>query len=342
MKKMKIGDIMKNEKNSDIMKKMYVGFDIHEEYLTGAAMNKDGVVEFSGNVPNNKEAVACFLSGIPSAQVKIAIEACGLWRGVRNMLTDLGYQVVLANPVKTHYIVEAKDIDKVCARTLADLMRTGYLPEVHIPTDEILSIRDTTRHRAKLVRERQRLQCMIKSYLQREGIKYSKKWNKETMEFFRNVHPYTAQLMTVIEVINSQVKETNKDIKRLIRSTPQAQLIKVTPGIGNFSSLMIVGEISDINRFKTPKKLTKYAGLCPGIYQSGSKSHPVKNKACNKWLKWIMYVCSGRARQMDTKYKKHYLKVYRKKGKKIAKRSTARRMLTDVYYMLKYEQPFTP
>ena len=243
MKKMEIGDIMKNEKNSDILKKMYIGFDIHEEYLTGAAMNKDGVVEFSGNVPNNKEAVACFLSGIPSAQVKIAIEACGLWRGVRNMLTDLGYQVVLANPVKTHYIVEAKDIDKVCARTLADLMRTGYLPEVHIPTDEILSIRDTTRHRAKLVRERQKLQCMIKSYLQRDGTKYPKNWNKETMEFFRNTHPYTAQLVTLIEAINSQVKETDKDIRRLIRSTPQAQLIKVTPGIGDFSSLMVVGEI---------------------------------------------------------------------------------------------------
>ena len=324
------------------MKKLYIGMDIHEDYITGAAMKEDGVVEFGGNVPNTKEAVMCFLSGVPSTQVQIAIEACGLWRGVRNMLTDLGYDVVLANPLKTHQIVGAKDIDKVNAETLADLLRTGYLPEVHIPTDDILFIRDVTRHRAKLVRERQRLQCMTKSYLMREGTKYPDNWNKETMEFFRYAHPYTAHLVAVIEAINEQLKAVDRDIKRIARSTPLAGLLKTTPGISDFSALMIIGEISDINRFRTSKQLASYAGLCPGIYQSGSKSHPVKNKACNKWLKWIMYVCSGAARRMDTKYKKHYWKIYRKKGKKIAKRSTARRMLTDVWFMLKYEQPFTP
>ncbi len=329
-------------KNGDIMKGMYVGFDIHEEYLTGVAMNNDGVVEFCGDILNTKEAVQCFLSGVPSAQVKIAIEACGLWRGVRNMLTELGYDVVLANPYKTHQIVGAKDIDKVNARTLADLLRTGYLPEVHIPTEDILLMRDVTRHRAKLVREKQRLQCMIKSYLQREGTEYPDNWNKETMEYFRKAHPYTAHLVATIETINEQVKEINKDIKKIVRSTPLAELLKTTPGIGDFSSLMILGEISDINRFRTSRKLVSYAGLCPGIYQSGSKSHPVKNKMCNKWLKWIMYVCSGRAKMMDNKYKDYYWKIFRKKGKKIAKRSIARKMLTDVWVMLKYEQPFSP
>jgi transposase len=91
-----------------------------------------------------------------------------------------------------------------------------------------------------------------------------------------------------------------------------------------------------------PKKLVSYAELCPGIYQSGSTSYPMKNKACDKWLKWIMYVCSGRAVLMDTKYKDHYWKMYRKKGKKVAKRSTARKMLTDIWHMLRYEKPFSP
>lgn len=34
---------MKRMKNGDIMRRMYVGLDIHEEYLTGAAMNNDTV-----------------------------------------------------------------------------------------------------------------------------------------------------------------------------------------------------------------------------------------------------------------------------------------------------------
>jgi transposase len=53
-------------------------------------------------------------------------------------------------------------------------------------------------------------------------------------------------------------------------------------GIGKFSSLMILGEISDIKRFSNPKSLVSYAGLCPEIYQPGSRGHDVANRACNK------------------------------------------------------------
>ena len=132
-------------------------------------MGKDGVIEFSGNFRNAKEAAQCFLSGIPSPQVIIAVEACGLWRGVHNMLTDLGYRVVLANSYKTHQIVGAKDIDKVNSETLADLLRTGYLPQVYIPTEDVFLLRDAARHRKRLVDVRTQLKCMTRSYLMREG-----------------------------------------------------------------------------------------------------------------------------------------------------------------------------
>lgn len=99
----------------------------------------------------------------------------------------------------------------------------------------------------------------------------------------------TLNLVATIEAINEQLKEIDKDIKRIVRSTLLAELLKTTPGIGDFSSLMILGEISNIDRFRTSRKLVSYAGLCPGIHQSGSKSHSVKNKACSKYLKWIMY-----------------------------------------------------
>jgi len=47
------------------------------------------------------------------------------------MLAGSGH-VVLANPVKTRQITGTMDIDEVNAKTLAHLLRTGYLPEVYI------------------------------------------------------------------------------------------------------------------------------------------------------------------------------------------------------------------
>ena len=49
MKSMKRDDIMNMD---DIMEKLYVGLDIHEKYITGTAMRKDGRIAFSGDFPN--------------------------------------------------------------------------------------------------------------------------------------------------------------------------------------------------------------------------------------------------------------------------------------------------
>ena len=153
----------------------------------------------------------------------------------------------------------------------------------------------------------------------KEGIPVPDKWNKETKEFFRNVSPYTARFMEIIDVIEVQVKRAEHEIKGIVHNSHLAQILQTTPGIAEVAALMILGEIGDIKRFSHPKRLISYAGLCPGIYQSGKKSYPIKNKVCNKWLKWIMYTCSGRAIMMDTKYKDHYWKISKKKGEKVAR-----------------------
>lgn len=117
-------------------------------------------------------------------------------------------------------------------------------------------------------------------------------------------------------------------------------LLQSAPGIGKIASLMILGEIGDIRRFEEPKSLVSYAGLCPGIYQSGDSSRSVVNRACNKWLKWIVTECSGRAVTLDNRYMKHYHRVKQRKGFKTARRSVARKMVTDIWHMLTKEEPF--
>ena len=111
-------------------------------------------------------------------------------------------------------------------------------------------------------------------------------------------------------------------------------------GIGELSSLMILAEIGDIKRFSSPKALVSYSGLCPGIYQSGSIERNVRNNAVNKWLKWIIYECSGKATMLDPRFQKYYHKVKQRKGFQIARRACARKMLTIIWYMLTNQVPY--
>jgi len=104
-------------------------------------------------------------------------------QGTFRMFSDLGYTVKLANAKKTHDIAANKKTDKVDARTLADLLRTQYLPEVWIPTDEIIELREITRHKSRLTRTRVQLQNKIKSTLLMKGISYKKNiWNESCLE----------------------------------------------------------------------------------------------------------------------------------------------------------------
>ena len=125
------------------------GIDIHKEKLAGCIMDGNGEISREHTFPFSRKAVES-LYGIPSSEITIAIEACGIWRGAHKVLTDLGYKVKLANPKKTYSC--RKKTDKVDARILADLLRIKYLPEVYIPDETVLKLRDLTRHKSNLTR----------------------------------------------------------------------------------------------------------------------------------------------------------------------------------------------
>ncbi len=67
-------------------------------------MDKDGNITREHIFPSSKKAVERFLCNIPRSRITIAIEACGMRRGTYKILTDMGYEVKLANPKKTHDI----------------------------------------------------------------------------------------------------------------------------------------------------------------------------------------------------------------------------------------------
>lgn len=323
------------------MEKLYGGIDTHKESFTGCILDEEGSALREHSFPATKEAVEKFTAGIPSSRMTIAIEACGIWRGAYNIFRELGYEVKLANPKITHDLAGSKKLDKVDAKTLADLLRTNYLPEVYIPDDDILRLRDLARHKANLTRLRVKVQVKIKGYLLREGVKYGKNiWTEKALSELSENDLSMKNLINVYWSLKGEEKEVMNRIKKIARNMKKATLLMSMPGIGEYSALLILGEIGDIKRFKTGKELVSYAGLCPGIYQSGNTERTIRNQAVNKWLKWILYECSGRAIMLNPRFQSYFYKVQKRKGFKTARRAVARKMLTILWHMLTKEEPY--
>jgi transposase len=252
----------------------------------------------------------------------------------------MGYDIKLANPKKTHDIACKKKTDQVDAKILADLLRTKYLPEAWIPDEQTLRFRDLARHKSNLTRLRTQIQGKIKGYLLRNGKKYRKSWNEKTLSVLAAEDPDVKNLVNVYNSLHEEEKEVMKRIKQVARNKKETTLLMSIPGIAEFSSLMILAEIGDIQRFRSPKELVSYAGLYRGIYQSASTERSVHNTAVNKWLKWIIYECSGRAIMLDQRFQQYFYPIQKRKGQNTARRATAWKMLTIIWYMLTNEEPY--
>jgi transposase len=323
------------------MEALYAGVDIHKDNYVGCIMDEKENIVLEKSFPPTKEGAQSFLCGMPVKSV--AIEACGMWRAALKLFRELGYDVKLTSPKKTKDIAGKKKTDKVDAKTLANLLRTGFLPKVFIPDDETLNLRDLVRHKAQLTRMRADVQRKIRSIMMLKGIKLPKGlWTKKGVDWLSRLNDENvSNWIRIYSSFKFEEKETLRRISRISNSHRLTNLLMTIPGVGVFSSLMILEEIADIKRFKSPKELVMYAGLCPGIYQTGNTERDVKNNAVNKWLKWIIMECSGRASTMkNTKFMQHYAKINKRKNAKTARRSTARKMMTIIWHILNKEEPY--
>src|ERR671923_92577 len=106
------------------------------------------------------------------------------------------------------------------------------------------------------------------------------------------------------------------------------------------------GEIGDVGRFASPRKLAGYSGLCPRVYQSGERDlRGPLSKQGPRYLRWALveaatHACTAliyRDRYQQTK-----TRIGKQRGAKVAQIDLARRLAEAISHMLTREQPFAP
>jgi len=114
-------------------------------------------------------------------------------------------------------------------------------------------------------------------------------------------------------------------------------------GVGKTTAISFLGEVGDIKKFSSPKKLCAYIGTDPAIYQSGSSLNTSGKitKRGNRYLRrtlWLMAL--GVIRNTNT-FKAYFAKK-RSEGKsfKQAVIATANKLLRTIYALLKNKNKF--
>lgn len=146
-----------------------------------------------------------------------------------------------------------------------------------------------------------------------------------------------------IEFLNATVAKVEREVASLLaRIEPNVTTI---PGVSTATGAQIVAEIGDVKRFGGGAAIVKYAGLNPGVDESGKHSAegvPI-TKHGSPYLRRALWLAANRARQYDPRLKAFYDKK-RREGKphRVAVTAVARKLCHVVYAVMRDGEPYDP
>jgi transposase len=149
---------------------MFLGIDLHDHEAQVAVVDDDGNLQEEIRLPTDR------LDELAEEYVgsEAAIEASSHYRAAYEML-DEHLDVTVANPSKNRVIADATaKTDRLDAKRLAHLLRTGWVAESYVPEDEIRELRDLVRARKSLVEERTAEKNRIRAVLKRTNNIYDR------------------------------------------------------------------------------------------------------------------------------------------------------------------------
>lgn len=334
---------------------IYCGLDLHKRFSYIVVKDSHGRHLVKGRINNNEGNLADFFAPFDQYRIKVAMEATSNYYWMYETLDtmyNMDIEVSLSHPLKTKAIASAKvKSDKIDADILSDLLRADMLPTSYIPNQRTRELREILRHRMRLVSSRTRLKNLLRDVLTKNNYLdcYADITGQKARDFISTLPLKPVfkiqcnDLLDNIDFINEKLKSVNQLITRYSKDFPEVERLTKIRGIGIFSALVLLAEIGDINRFYSPKKLVRYAGLSPGLHQTGETHyHRPITKDGNRYIRWILSEVAQHAIRYPGPLRDFYTFLARTKGKPKAIVAVARKMLTGIYFVLKNNEPFKP
>lgn len=272
------------------------GLDVHKNTISICAVEaqygcSQDLILFQKQIPTRKgELLKAFrelqhLAG-PDTEIRAAYEAGCLGMVPYYWLEGSGYKCVIMAPTTMENTkVRKVKTDSRDAYQIAHLLAHGGFQAIHIPDETDRQIRDYIRMRdqarSDLKIQKQQLQAFaLKLGFYPNHTSFSKVWFKELREWLEELDSIDQETMTEYLLEYDHKKDRLERIDRKIdefasleRYRQKAGELACLTGISIYTAMVLISEIGDFSRFKTPDQLASYLGLTPGEDSSGDKRH---------------------------------------------------------------------
>lgn len=284
----------------------YVGLDVHKDttVVAVAESGRLGEVRIYGTISSDLHALERVLAKLGGEGVRLHVvyEAGPTGYVLYRRLQQLGVDCIVVAPTKTPQVKGLRQkTDRRDAEQLARLHRAGELTGIHVPDAVDESIRDLTRARADAVHDLTRAKQRLKSFLLRQGYRYSGKanWSEAHQRYLRELVLPLPALKAVMEECLLAIDQATQRVARLDdllaaqvpswRMYPAVQALMCLRGFQLTAAAVLVAELGDVRRFAHPRHLMAFLGLVPREHTTGTDRRLGSiTKAGNAHARWIL------------------------------------------------------
>jgi len=298
----------KNKKLDFSGQDIYTAIDVHKKSWQ-VSIGSQSLMHKTFNQPPQTDILIRYLrKNFPGGNYKCVYEAgfSGFW--LYDQLQQQGIDCIVVNPadVPTNDKERRRKTDKVDSRKIMNGLREGTLDGIYVPCRSALEDRSLLRMRNKLVKDQTRCKNRIKSLLYFYGITIPEQfttspgvWSNRFLQWLTSVKLMQASGDTTLNLsiqqavfIRQLTLEITKQIRALSKSSSYNESVKLLmsiPGIGMLTAMVILTELTDIDRFKGLDRLCGYIGLVPDIKASGEKEYIGQmTSRGNRYLKGVI------------------------------------------------------
>lgn len=336
------------------MRDFNLGIDWGTKFSQFFGFDDDGVVIEERLATLDEPAWRRLLGGLKAKgyNIRAGFEIGAQYGWIYDLLREYCGEVFVIDPGQFAIIAKSqRKTDKIDAQKIAEGVRRGDLPLVHVPDKQTRGDRrlvafthwhsqhaSSVKGKIRSLLLAHRLECPFSDVT---GTK-SRAWLKEqASQLDVQGQMFLNMLLDQAELLGKQRKELDKRVKERADSYAQAKILDSVPGLGSLGILAILSAIAGIERFSRPEQLSSYFGVCGSVHQSGQSLRLGSiTRRGNVHVRWLLSQALQHLHKKDSRAKRRYTKLKRKKPRGVARSAQVRWLTQIIWFMLKKNEVY--
>jgi transposase len=331
---------------------LYCGIDLGNQSTALCIIDEEGKQVHEIEVKTDKQMILKALLGYGS--LRCVVEATALAEWLCNVVERGGHQVQIIDPRQAKAITHSKKkTDRLDARKLAQICRTGWFTVVHRKSGKARGLRTYAIARKQLTKTHTAIKSTIRGLFRAHGLLLPKGDGKSFLvnvrEALRDADDLLKRAVRPLLRVWQESYEQDEGMyrrlsKQIVRGDPTCKLLMTHPGVGPATAAVYVATIDDPRRFHSSAQVGSYLGMVPSEYQSGETHYKGRiTKEGDRLLRWLLVeaathlLCRSNERSALQDWG---LRLQEQKGFGKARVAVARRMACTLHRMWLTGRPF--